>query len=461
MKNNRLIREALKEHIKSYDVEHIILLCDDLQIPCNDELDPWTQKEVYVESGINKMSDKEILDLLKTMSLDDYETELFEKIDRYLEVDLFEITTITRRKILNWLSKQMDLEGELRIDKFLNRVWDLQNMPSLYGEQSREEDILRHMVRFDDLTYKQLLEDVLTVIYVCDNTFKKFVEELVYPDVRDTDRQKEYVEALNGFLKNDGYSLLCSNYVSGNPIYTLQKNVKGVGNAVKNIIFAGIGGKPDIVLDDSLSNTIQLIDNGVDCLVYNQIISSDGLKWNELVMWWSNKDEYDETDADKLFERLIKSMDSSPEKNFMWVYYHHFIKEMNNSNLPALIPQVYCHYDPKSALMRQGTVYVHQRMDFLMLFSDKERVVIEIDGVQHYSEEKELELLVDKKAEKVRKNLATPKKYAEMVEDDRKLKLYGYNVFRFGGYEFMKEQHPKKKIIHFFGKLFELYGVKA
>ena len=459
MKNNRLIRDALKEHIKSYDVEHIILLCDDLQIPCNGMLDPWTQKEVYVESGINKMDDKEIFDLLKTMSLGDYETELFEKIDRYLEVELFEITTITRRKILNWISEQTDLEGELQINKFLNRVWNLQNMPSIYGEVSREEDILRHMVRNDDLTYKQLLEDVLKVIYVSDSTFKRFIEELVYPDVRSTERQKEYVNILNGFLKNDGYSLLCSNYVSGNPIYTLQKNVRGVGNEVKNIIFAGIGGKPDIVLDDSLSNTIKMIDNGVDCLVYNQIVPSDGLKWKELVMWWSNKDEYDENNADKLFDRLIKSMDSNPEKNFMWVYYQCFIKGKSNPDLPALIPQVYCHYDPKSAVMRKGTVYVHQRMDFLMLFSDKERVVIEIDGMQHYSDEQELEVLLDKKVDKVRKSIASSKKYAEMVEDDRKLKLYGYNVFRFGGYEFMQEQHPKSKIMHFFDRLFELYGV--
>lgn len=459
MNNSGTIRNALVEYLRLYSALDLPSICERLQIPCNSELEPMHSKATYLKSGINKMNDNELIELVKMIISDDDCPDLLEQIDRYLEVELFEITTITRRKILNWLSEQIDLEGNLRINVFLKRVWNLQNMPSIYGEVSREEDIIRHMVRNDDLTYKQLLEDVLKVIYVCDNTFKRFVEELVYPDVRDTDRQKEYVDNLNSYLKNDGYSLLCSNYVSGNPIYTLQKNVKGVGNEVKNIIFAGIGGKPDIVLDDSLSNTIQLIDNGVDCLVYNQLIPSEGLKWDELVMWWGNKGVYDETDADKLFERLIKSMDSSPEKNFMWVYYHHFIKEKNNSNLPALIPQVYCHYDPKSALMRQGTVYVHQRMDFLMLFSDKERVVIEIDGVQHYSEERELELLVNKKAEKVKKNLAVPKKYAEMVEDDRKLKLYGYNVFRFGGYEFMKEQRPKKKIIHFFNKLFELYGI--
>ena len=459
MNNSGTIRNVLVEYLRLYSALDLPSICERLQIPCNNELEPMHSKAIYLKSGINKMKDNELIELVKMIISDGDCPELLEQIDRYLEVELFEITTITRRKILNWLSEQIDLECDLQINVFLKRVWNLQNMPSIYGEVSREEDILRHMVRNDDLTYKQLLEDVLKVIYVCDNTFKRFIEELVYPDVRDTERQKEYVDIFNSFLKNDGYSLLCSNYVSGNPIYTLQKNVRGVGNEVKNIIFAGIGGKPDIVLDDSLSNTIQLIDNGVDCLVYNQIIPSDGLKWNELVLWWSNKDEYIETDADKFFDRLIKSMDSSPEKNFMWVYYQYFIKEKNNPCLPALIPQVYCHYDPKSAVMRKGTVYVHQRMDFLMLFSDKERVVIEIDGVQHYSEERELEILVGKNSEKVKKNIAVSKKYAEMVEDDRKLKLYGYNVFRFGGYEFMKEQQPKKKIIHFFKKLFDLYGV--
>lgn len=459
MNNSGTIRNALVEYLRPYSAFDLPSICERLQIPCNNELNPMNSKATYLKSGINKMKDNELIELVKIIISEDDCPELLEQIDRYLEVELFEITTITRRKILNWLSEQTDLEGDLQINVFLKRVWNLQNMPSIYGEVSCEEDILRHMVRNEDLTYKQLLEDVLKVIYVSDNTFKRFVEELVYPDIRNTDRQKVYIDALNGCLKNDGYSLLCSNYISGNPIYTLQKNVRGVGNEVKNIIFAGVGGKPDIVLDDSLSNTIRLIDNGVDCLVYNQIIPSDGLKWNELVRWWSNTEEYIESEADKLFDRLIKSMDSSPEKNFMWVYYQYFIKEKNNPNLPALIPQVYCHYDPKSANMRRGTVYVHQRMDFLMLFSDKERVVIEIDGVQHYSEEKELEIIEYKKAGKIKKNLASPKKYAEMVEDDRKLKLYGYNVFRFGGYEFMSEQRPKKKIIYFFDKLFELYGV--
>ena len=257
MNNSGTVRNALVEYLRVYSALDLRSICERLQIPCNNDLEPMHSKAIYLKSGINKMKDKEIIELVKAIVSDNDCPDLIEKIDRYLEEELFEITTITRRKILNWLSEQIDLEGELRIDKFLNRVWNLENMPSVYGEINREEDILRHMVRNNDLTYKELLEDVLKVIYVSDNTFKRFMEELVYPDVHNTERQKEYVKVLNSYLKDDGYSLYCSNYVSGNPVFTLQKNVRGVGNEVKNIIFAGIGGKPDIVLEDSLSNTIK------------------------------------------------------------------------------------------------------------------------------------------------------------------------------------------------------------
>ena len=64
-----------------------------------------------------------------------------------------------------------------------------------------------------------------------------------------------------------------------------------------------------------------------------------------------------------------------------------------------------------------NVVYTHQRMDFLMLLPNGIRVVIEIDGKQHYSEG----------------DISSPKLYAEMMVDTRKLQLKGYEVYRLGG----------------------------
>jgi hypothetical protein len=92
--------------------------------------------------------------------------------------------------------------------------------------------------------------------------------------------------------------------------------------------------------------------------------------------------------------------------------------------LPALVPQVYLHYDPytKAELGPEGVVLGRQRMDFLMLFADRSRAVIEIDGRQHYSSGARLEK-------------PDPDRYAEMVREDRALRLRGYEVFRFGASE--------------------------
>lgn len=54
---------------------------------------------------------------------------------------------------------------------------------------------------------------------------------------------------------------------------------------------------------------------------------------------------------------------------------------------------------------------------------------------------------------------ASPKLYSKMVEDDRKLKLYGYDVFRSGGFEFVNDSGIKKKIIQFIQDLYNYYDL--
>lgn len=54
--------------------------------------------------------------------------------------------------------------------------------------------------------------------------------------------------------------------------------------------------------------------------------------------------------------------------------------------------------------------------------SDRHRVVIEVDGKQHYAQG-------DK---------ASPALYADLVKEDRRLRLDGYELYRFGGYELVR-----------------------
>ena len=79
----------------------------------------------------------------------------------------------------------------------------------------------------------------------------------------------------------------------------------------------------------------------------------------------------------------------------------------------------------------------------MLLLPDGIRIIIEIDGKQHYSDG----------------DVSSPQKYADMVESDRKLKLYGYEIYRFGGFEFLEEKHPKAMITDFLQQLFTRYAL--
>ena len=46
-----------------------------------------------------------------------------------------------------------------------------------------------------------------------------------------------------------------------------------------------------------------------------------------------------------------------------------------------------------------------------------------------------------------------------MALDTRELLLKGYEVYRFGGYELMREESAKELITNFFDRLFEKYGI--
>jgi hypothetical protein len=200
--------------------------------------------------------------------------------------------------------------------------------------------------------------------------------------------------------------------------------VSGVDGALKQLIFAANGPKPHIVLRDAINNVIEIARNAEYCLVYDRPVAEAGLTWRELVQWWADAHPDPEADlvaqARALYQRLIVSLDpaSPPER----ILFEAFCKRYSESfDLPALIPQVYLHYDPytKQQLGPEGSVLARQRMDFLLLLPGRTRVVLEVDGAQHYSED----------------GRAVPARYAAMMAEDRRLRLAGYEVYRFGGHE--------------------------
>ncbi|MFF7975924.1 hypothetical protein [Streptomyces sp. NPDC007905] len=220
----------------------------------------------------------------------------------------------------------------------------------------------------------------------------------------------------------------------------------GVDGEFKNLIFAANGPKPEIVLLDAVNNRLDIVRNGQYCLTYTRPLGAAGLSWAELVSWWQEANPAVPGDqaaaSGHLCERLAESLASPPERVLFHTYAALYFRE-GGPALPALIPQVYLHYDPYTATARATPgPLARQRMDFLLLLPHRVRVVLEVDGQQHYS--------VNSKA--------NPELYAQMVSEDRQLKLSGYEVYRFGGHELDHSGGPRV-VAGFFRELFGRYDI--
>lgn len=212
----------------------------------------------------------------------------------------------------------------------------------------------------------------------------------------------------------------------------------GVAGPVKNLVF-GSATKPDLILTDGLKNDLALL-NTDTALMYDGGIPDEGLTWRALVAWFlPNEASTDEVCAARqLFTRLLGCLSSEPEKLLFRAYALRYGRY--GFDQPALLPQVWLHYDPRSVHAWGGTpVLPRQRMDLLLLLPGRRRVVIEVDGVQHYSEQGEL----------------SPQRYAEMVQEDRALRLAGYEVYRFGGAELPDRPRAPDLVTPFFDQLLD------
>jgi very-short-patch-repair endonuclease len=219
----------------------------------------------------------------------------------------------------------------------------------------------------------------------------------------------------------------------------------GVRGAPKNLIFAANGPKPEMVLRDAVNNDVEIVRHGEHCLVFSDQIPADGLRFSTFVAWWRKHESIPEATPDlevarSLHKRLHESLDGNPVEEVVLRAYARRYRD--DFSVHALIPQVYLHYDPLTwkqhqRLGRAAGDLARQRMDFLILFNHHRRVVIEVDGKQHYADDN---------------GMASTRRYADMVAEDRRLRLAGYEVYRFGGLE-LGEPGAEDMLSAFFDEL--------
>lgn len=431
------IIENITSVLSSEKAYNIPFVCQKYELGDGNDYSSPGSKYKYIKNILLGKSTDFVINLAKQI-IKDYNADCIGKsLNEYYDGKYFKVSVLTRRALLNDLYNIGNLNGKLSIYEFLEKseleyIKPTENISFailLNGESQETETSL------EELLSNSNIDESL------DEKFFNLIEQIVHPYVRSNSDSQQYILIINKHLKNDNFHIVPSAEISGESVYKVCQNY-GIQESVKNLIFAANGYKPEIVLDDALSNRIKIVKNSEFCLVFDQPINKTGLLWVDLVKWWAEtkQKEINKSTAKELKIRLLESLASPPEIVLFNSYYKIYSRLLNRK-LPALIPQVYLHYDPYS-LKKYGVQYLlRQRMDFLLLLSNSIRIVIEVDGKQHYSEG----------------NISSPKKYAEMVHLDRDLQLLGYEVYRFGGYELTESN--EKIVKDFFDKLFKKHEI--
>ncbi|MCA3456888.1 MAG: hypothetical protein ING01_06520 [Rhodobacter sp.] len=352
------------------------------------------------------------------------------------------LTQITRRDVARILGD--DLAGERSTVEVVEGYFPLSSPLEDFlgsGGNSLRDQITQHMDRNPgDWSVEHLFGEIGA--FDCSRArFGALLEQAVHPLSRSGDDQTKAVAALNAVLARDGYELAQEGEISGHPLFRFRPRARGVGGRPKNLIFASRGPKPEIGFADAINNDIVILSGEESCLVYDRRIGANGLLWAELVSWWCELTPG--ADAAKLGARLQESLASDAERKLFATYFKAYRPALGEA-LPALLPQVYLHYDPAIVKsLRHRLPLPRQRMDFLMLLPSRQRIVIEVDGKHHFSEN----------------DLPSLKVYADMVSADRELRLAGYEVYRFGANELVGNG-AEARVTDFFDKLFRLHGIR-
>lgn len=400
------------------------------------------------------------------------DTELARVAERILAQGEVDATTRNRIEDLLWaetsppeipmrirreLARALDLtdlaHNEDRFMKLLDRLWVLGDEHFLPGwifsapSPNLRDRVKRHVFRNPgDWSTEDLLEN-LGAFEADDARFARFLEGIVSAGVLlDETAQRLLVETINEHVRRAAIELRETGSDGGYPRFEMVSTRLAGNRQPKNIIF-GSPTKPDIRFLSAVDNDIEVVGNPDNTLAYDREITGDGIRWRDLQNWWQDTRQISSAaDAKKsLYNRLRRSLPiNSPGQQNLFELYHRIFGPAVY-DLPALLPEVWLHWDPKTVRERGPEALLRSRMDFLLLLPHGQRIVLEVDGSQHYTRDAG--------------RRPDSSKYAEMMAADRDLRLRGYEVFRFGHDELKAAADARSLLEQFLPDLFRRFNV--
>ena len=275
----------------------------------------------------------------------------------------------TRSLIIKVLLTEGSLKGDKTYHEVAKELW-----PNMSDKLLN--DIQRHMDYFGDYSEDFYAHSIIRYQDLSDDAFIQLIEGCVN-SVSFSENKSEIIRIvaikhINNYLNHDGYSLCQTDQIGEKRIYKCisKSNNPIVSGSIKNIIFA-VRYKPEIVFDDILNNSIRIVGNADQCILYSGSIPQHGLMWSELVEWYCQSYGITRNKEQAFIERMHGCLDLSikqkgeiegAETYFFDAYLE--LKDELKIGLPALIPQVYLYYDTKTSRERGYKLFDHQVMDF-------------------------------------------------------------------------------------------------
>lgn len=455
--------------VKAYDVPAACLrLGIQTEVAEGDAQEAFGSKRIYVRRRILALSEADLLGLAARVLREYPSNDLADTVSEMTLHAEHRVSTLVRRDVLKALNPLAPLFGELPLVESLSEVFGaavVQDDPDgLLGRTSLQGRIVQHCLRNEDWSNEELLMQCGAL--TCSQTrFFALLAKLLHPITRRDAEQAALATAIGAALRRDGFTIRQTSVESGYAIYGVVRAQAGVAGAMKNLIFASVGEKPEMVFRDAVNNDVEIVKHADKVLIFDRPLPSSGLLlWKDLQDWYAELQGIGDAGSAKeqLYRRLRQAVLAarSPGEYALFQGYYERYGSSLGDRLPALIPQVYLHYDPYTRRQRGDEQFLaRQRMDFLLMLEQGVRIVIEIDGRQHYGAQDPHD---------PDRYIASAQRYAEMVAEDRRLRLAGYEVYRFGGFEFPDVDVEQRKVgvraqqcvAEFFDRLLARHGVR-
>ncbi len=349
-----------------------------------------------------------------------------------------EINERARREIAAALDEHAPIwEDYAGLTRLLDQLWVLQTEAEAWAERSALDDIEQHMIRNPEDWNTLDLFKRLDALNSSDRRFALFLEGLLSGSVNpDEQRQRNLAAALAGPLARASLTLVEGPAVGGYPTFAITP-ATGHARAPQLLLFASTASKPDLRLGEVLDREVELMDTDERVLRYDRPIAETGLRWSDLQSWWADEHGLSFDQAKQpLWQRLRAAIpESSPPQRALFDEYHLLYGQQDTFH--AMLPEVWLQWDAVTKSARGEDAQLSQRMDFLMLLPHHRRVVLEVDGSQHYSSN----------------GTPSPAVYSVTTRGDRNLRLARYEVYRFSGYELASPTRAEQTAREFFSRL--------